>query len=353
MTDNYPSSGFRDISIDILRGFAITMMIGANMIPYLLLTPVPLWVRLCSSIAAPLFIFLSGMMVALSHCRKQYDLRYFLIRGGAVILIGIILDVVCQGLIPFTSIDVLYLIGISLPLGYLYISFGARSRGVIIAVIFCLTPLVQLLFGYTRLPVQIGISHLGSIVSTVPVAEILRQWFVDGWFPVFPWLGIALLGSEFGLFRWRGEGIRTSANARQAVIAFVTLCAGITLLFVSAGPSYIRYGYVELFYPPTLGFCFASIGTILCLFMATDLLPRTRLIDPFRALGECSLAIYILHSIIIAWIVEPMDIRVQLQIFLICFTIFIVGMTAFAYLLRHIRSYRKRRPFIIRFLIGG
>jgi uncharacterized membrane protein len=192
MTDNFPLSGFRDIPIDILRGFAITMMVGANMIPYLFLPPVPFWIRIFSSIAAPLFIFLSGMMVALSRCRKQYDLVYFLIRGGVVVFIGVLLDMIGMGLIPFTSIDVLYLIGISLPLGYLYISLGTRSRWALIAAIFCITPLVQLVFGYTQLPVQIPIVNTGSIVSTIPITEILRQWFVDGWFPVLPWLGIAL-----------------------------------------------------------------------------------------------------------------------------------------------------------------
>ena len=67
---------FRDIPVDLLRGIAIALMVAANTVPYLLAPPAPFPVRVLASLAAPLFILLSGMMVALSRTRKQYDLRY-------------------------------------------------------------------------------------------------------------------------------------------------------------------------------------------------------------------------------------------------------------------------------------
>ena len=87
---------FRDIPVDLLRGIAITLMIGANTVPYLLLPPVPFAIRVLS-LAAPLFILLSGMMVTLSRSRKQYGLGYFLIRGALVIMIAAGLEAVAWG----------------------------------------------------------------------------------------------------------------------------------------------------------------------------------------------------------------------------------------------------------------
>ena len=92
---------FRDIPVDVLRGLAITIMVGANLIPSLLVPPAPFWLRLVSSIAAPLFIFLSGMMVALSCRLRHHTLSYFLLRGGFVIGIGALIELVRAGFGPF------------------------------------------------------------------------------------------------------------------------------------------------------------------------------------------------------------------------------------------------------------
>ena len=62
---------FRDLSVDLLRGLAIAVMVAANLVPFLLVPPAPFWLRVIASVAAPLFIFLSGMMVALSFRMKK------------------------------------------------------------------------------------------------------------------------------------------------------------------------------------------------------------------------------------------------------------------------------------------
>jgi uncharacterized membrane protein len=69
----------RDISIDITRGMAIFMMIAANMLPYLLATPVPVFVRIYATCAAPIFVTIAGMMVALT--REKHPFKYFLDRA--------------------------------------------------------------------------------------------------------------------------------------------------------------------------------------------------------------------------------------------------------------------------------
>ena len=139
---------FRDIPVDLLRGIAIALMVAANTVPYLLAPPAPFPVRVLASLAAPLFILLSGMMVALSRTRKQYDLRYFLIRGGLVILIASGLEAVVWGIFPFIDMDVLFLIGISLPLACLFLALDRRVRWGLIIALFSAAPVLQLVFGY-------------------------------------------------------------------------------------------------------------------------------------------------------------------------------------------------------------
>src|SRR5262245_51031015 len=62
----------RDPSIDVLRGLAVFMMVAANLAASALEGPHPLWFRLYGSFAAPLFVLLSGMMVAYTARRKAY-----------------------------------------------------------------------------------------------------------------------------------------------------------------------------------------------------------------------------------------------------------------------------------------
>jgi len=345
---------FRDVPVDVLRGLAITIMVGANLIPYLLISPAPFWLRLISSIAAPLFIFLSGMMVALSCRIKRHTFSYFLVRGGFVVVIAALLDLLANGIIPFMSVDVLYLIGFSLPVAFLFLSLSLRTRMAVFASILVATPLLQGIFGYSPLPINMSISALLGGAALPPLSAIISHGFIDGWFPLIPWLGIALLGAQAGTFRWQGNTIVSFANRKLMLLASGILVLGAIFWFFVPGPLLTRLGYVELFYPPTVEFLFFITGVIFCLFVAADLLPVTKAIfDPIRAMGECSLAIYILHIVIIELFIEPLQINVPLGFFLADYLIFLCGMILFAYLIRWIR-YRVRSPsFIIRVLIGG
>jgi len=344
---------FRDIPVDLLRGIAIALMVGANTVPYLLLPPVPFAIRVLSSLAAPLFILLSGMMVALSRSRKQYDLRYFLIRGGLVLLIAAGLEAVVWGIFPFMDMDVLFLIGISLPLAYLFLRLDREVRWGIILALFCATPVLQLVFGYPALPLQLPLADAVSGHAGFFLPTLAGHWFIGGWFPVFPWLGVALLGAELGTIRWTGNAIASFATRQFAAVALGMLGTGIALWALFPGPQIIRFGYVELFYPPVPGFCLAACGMIICMFVIADLLPSACIPDPLRAMGECSLAIYILHSVIIAWIIGPADTHLPLPQFLLCTSVFAGGMCAFAYLMRYLRPAVAGRSFVIRLFLGG
>ena len=350
----WPVSGkkFRDRPVDLLRGIAIVLMVGANTIPYLLAPPVPFGIRVLSSLAAPLFILLSGMMVALSCTQKRRPFPYFLIRGGMVILVAALLEALVWDVVPGVSMDVLFLIGISLPVAYLFLCLPRPARWGIVAAIFCLTPFVEFIVGYPALPLQVPLAGFWDAIAGGLLPAAAGDWIAGGWFPLFPWLGVALLGAELGTVRWTRDGIQSFATGRAAAIALLVLCSGILLWAAYPGTQLARYGYAELFYPPVPGFFVFAAGAILCLFVIADCIPPARIPAPLTLMGGCSLAIYVLHSAVIAWIIEPPGILLPLPAFLLCTGVFLFGMYAFACLMNRIRG-MAGGSFVARFLCGG
>lgn len=343
---------FRDIPVDALRGFAIAVMVAANLVPSLLLPPPPFWLRLISSVAAPLFIFLAGMMVALSFGRKSYGLLYFLKRGAIVTGIAAVLDLFIRGMVPFIDMDVLYLIGVSLPLAYLVLQLGPRARMAVIAFTLFAAPVFRFAWGYAEFPVQIPFFPLPAPPLPGPDA-ILRGWFIDGWFPLFPWLAVSLLGAHAGSLRWKECGILSFAQPAILPVAGTLLAAGAALWYLFPGPLFTRYGYIELFYPPVTGFMLFVTGLILFLFMAADLLPVSgRWAGPLRAMGECSLAIYILHTVIIEIFGRYWS-PGSLPVFAAGYLLLVGGMILAAYLLRYLRVRVRTRSVVLRMVIGG
>jgi len=345
----------RDLSVDLLRGGAIALMVAANTIPFLLIPPAPAGFRFPASLAAPLFILLAGMMVALSQAKKKYGFCHFLVRGGLVIAVAALLDAAVWGYVPFLGMDVLYLIGISLPLTYLFLSCGEKIRRALIVGIFCIGPLFWFLFGYPAQPLQIPLVPAPEIpAGSITWGMAAGSWLFSGWFPVFPWVGFAFLGAELGMIRWQGGGTRSFATPRIALLALGSICCGAAIWMLFSGPHFVRYGYAELFYPAVPGFCFFAAGLITGLFFLADLFPRmTLFLDFLRVMGECSLALYVIHIVIIALVIAPAAIRFPPLPFLLCSGIFIAGMCGIAYLLRHIRQEMASRSRAVRFFIGG
>lgn len=320
----------RDITIDVTRGLAIFMMVAANTLPYLLMPPVPFPVRLYGTFAAPIFITLAGMMVALT--KERHDFGYFLDRGAIIVLIGVLIDVFLWNIYPFVGVDVLYLIGISLPFAYLFLKADEKLRWAIIGIIFLLTPVLQNIVGYRE----------AHYLDTGP-GGIARSLLIDGYFPIFPWLGFSLLGAQLGVLRWKNKTVEKYDNPRMAAIAILLLAFGSALWYASPGNMYIREGYAELFYPPTIGFIVTAVGTILLTICILDALPWNRLLEPFRSMGQYSLEIYVAHLAVIAILIKPLDVKVGLPEFILAYLLF----SAVMYILSLGLDEIKAKPVIV------
>jgi uncharacterized membrane protein len=348
------SATFRDIPIDVIRGLALTLMIMANMSPALLAHPAPGWYRFLATLAAPAFILVAGMLVALSRTGKKRTLGYMATRAGLTILVAVMVDLFIFHYAPFLNIDVLYLIGIGLLAAWLYLGLPGRWRWIIIAGILCLTPVLQVAWGYQEVVVQYPV--FGNPPSPAPfpgVADIVKSWLIDGWFPVFPWLAFSLLGAELGMYRWKEKEVRVFPLRTVGLYAAGLLGAGAILWALFPGPQYIMLGFVELFYPPVPGLLIFCIGFFLVILAHLDHLPQIAWMDPLRAMGECSLAVYILHEAVISQVIGPLGMQLPVPEYLVVYLILLAGMILVAYGLRALRKSWPDQPYLVRFLIGG
>ena len=106
-----------------------------------------------------------------------------------------------------------------------------------------------------------------------------------------------------------------------------------------------------MFYPPTLGFAATALGVIGVAFWLLD--RRSPRPDVLRALGESSLAIYILHLVAIRCVLKPIWHRVERPTFIALYVGLAGSMVAAAYGLRALRRRWRPRVFVLGVVLGG
>jgi uncharacterized membrane protein len=270
--------------IDFLRSLAIVLMIYANSFPYAADFNPPGILRLLMSLAAPLFIFLSGFTSTLNHSRRISNI----ISAGALFLSAIFVDIVIWGIVPLYTFDVLYCIATTLFINSILSYTHKRQIALIIST------LSIYIFLHYNLPYNNEIQELTLDkvdLITLPIA--LKQAIITGWFPLFPWMAFGFLGRLYGMNLEKFDTILLKLRP------FVLICLPIAVLLDyndSLRPS--RMEYIEVFYPPSplyLLLAFIWIVFLLCLKnKLTHLKPHNFILT----IGKSSLLIYILHATI-------------------------------------------------------
>ncbi|MDR2496178.1 MAG: DUF1624 domain-containing protein [Tannerellaceae bacterium] len=300
----------RDTGIDILRGIAILIMLGANVLGYVTSCDLhPLWFNILSSIAAPLFIMLSGYMAAHNAAGKNRGLNYYLIRGGMLLLTGILVDAFIWRIIPGASFDVLYLIGLSLPLIYIIRKESLKTRAVYMGLVLLIAFALQRLCPYAEYPVEIEYGTGRVDLSEYTAVNALRGIFLDGWFPVFPWIAMAVAGSIFASIRPRmAKGFADRRIVLSGAVAMIAGFAGVYIFYSAEAPFDLlmhRDPYGEIFYPATPLFIMGGMGACILLTALVDATRNSRLWTPLTIMGQASLFNYILHLAIISYLIYP------------------------------------------------
>jgi len=334
----------RNSGIDFIRTIAILIMLVSNTLPYFETFIPPDWLRLTCSLAAPLFIFLSGYSVHLSKVREGWAA---FIPAIAVFLAAIIVDVVAWRIIPMLEFDVLYLISAGL-----FINIFLRNSPRIttaVAIIMMLSPIVS-----QQLHYRFEMDELSLFDPSITLAGWLRlqplnRFLIDGWFPLLPWLAFALLGSAFALYK---EKIMTNRKSILvlAFIGFASL-AGIQL---NMGLPSMRDGYVEIFYPLNFTHMLCSISWVGVLSLW--LIPHSEffLIGRLFVLGRKSQLVYITHALFLGWLIEGTyqpNTMVELTIVIALLFAIVLVVSTLAEQPR-IRSITDRLPLLLKRVLG-
>jgi uncharacterized membrane protein len=325
-------------------------MIAANMAAYNYAEPHPFLFRLYGSLAAPTFVLLSGFMVPYNARKQSYGFMYFLLRGASVVLVAALIDTFLWKLFPFTSFDVLYVIGIALPFSYLASKLNKWIHLILSLLFFIATPILQSVFGYAKLPAEVDFSE-NNFLELWKNAAVAKSFFVEGWFPLFPWMGVALFGSFAGRIRMENE---TKKGNRVFLITGLSMLAvGITVWVIQNPNLTTRESYSELFYPPTIAYFLTFFGFIFCMIALIQPMSDALIFKFFSVYGRSSLLMYILHTTFIIFIFkpafEPKTAFVFLQIYLM-HALFLWWIALFVQLLK---DQVNRLPYLLRFIIGG
>lgn len=345
--------GRRDISIDIVRGLAVFAMVGANMGP-VLSNPHSQLFRYYGSFAAPTFVTLAGMMAAFAAIQSKIGcgLSYFMKRGLFVCLMGAILDCL-EGLVPFLTVEVLYLIGFTIPISFAISSRSIKWNLVALFIIFFMTPIVQFTLGYAPNVISIKIGDW-SMFNAENLRAIVKHWVVDGWFPAFPWLGYGIFGVVLAKLRWTQDQPHRPFNSLAWVSGGALLIAvGLVSMHFFPGMLFEREGFSELFYPATLGFLSLSIGVIISAISLVDYSVDLKVWSLVRPLGEASLFVYLSHNLVIVLVFEKLWNNLSANQYLALYGCLIGSLMMATWLIRQIKLQTPRMPMAAKWILGG
>ena len=307
----------RSNQIDYIRTIAILIMLTANCTPYLLEPTSPFIFRLICSLAAPIFIFLSGYTFAIKSEKSNG------FHSGLYILISaVIVDCLAWGMPPFQTFDVLYLIALGqitlellkkIPLKFTFIAM----------VLLILTPLFF----------QIGYRFHMPNPNWCCWDFKVSRWLFDGWFPVFPWLAFPIAG--YLAFRYKFPS-KSKLLFGLLLIPFLILV--IYLLYNDKINQPFRDGYIELFYPASI--TYLMLGFLIC-FLLLHIIPdaetrkNNNLINFILLVGRHSLFVYLIHAFIISRLFILLETTKYFSDIISILIPFYAVVYLFAYLLEH------------------
>lgn len=316
-----PSLHQRSHAIDALRGAAIVTMFAANLAGPCLRPPHPMWLRIYGSFAAPTFVLLAGMMTSMSS--RPAPLHRLLKRSLLLLLLAAGIDLLCWGIDPFETFDVLYLLGLALPIAGLCSRLELRNHFLIASSVVLVTPWIHRVVGYGPLLPD----HLAYPWPA------WRRLLVDGWFPVFPWLGLALFGSVLGRLNPLSERRRPWLVPLGGVLTAL----GVFGWWLSPPPIVTRDGYSELFYPPSPQYLAIALGAVLLMLALFDKLQQRFSLAWLVVLGRSSLMMYVIHVALIAFVLDEWFQGQTLPAFLTLYGLMALGLWSLAWATQRFR----------------
>lgn len=295
----------RRVHIDWVRGIAVLIMIEAHTLDAWTRTSsradaIYGWLSMLGGFAAPLFLFLAGLSLALAAERqvqrgatRRQAAEAVVKRGAEIFILAFLFRlqafVVSPGswAVTIFRVDILNVLGPSLAVagilwGVAYSRLGAMLLGAGAALaIAMITPIVR-------------------IAEWVTVLPIWFQWYLRPFaeqttFTLLPWSGFVFAGMASGVMT--GAAVTTRAERRLALFGFLAGVGLVWLGFATASlPSIYR---VSSFWTSSPTYFAIRVGAMLIFLPAAWALAQWagshRVLQPLGLLGRNSLFIYWIH----------------------------------------------------------
>jgi uncharacterized membrane protein len=260
---------------------------------------------------APLFVFLVGLSFFVSSegimlgadAGRRVIIRS-LLRGAAMFVLGLIYMRVVWGYDELFGWDVLTLIAFSVAL--LPFVRKLRTSEIVMFAIFIvfISPVLRHNFGYPRF-------WEGDDYSPpFTFAQTFGGFFLNGYFPVFPWLAYVLFGYSTGRVMYNDNApLKSSSVIPLVSVLLMAFGFGGAMLnnYVGIrGPVAFYFSYLE-FYPFTT--TLFAIGLSFCLIVVWFLRTRMdgegcecRCMTFFNRYSRYSLSAYVIHFMLIIFV---------------------------------------------------
>ena len=326
--------------IDFLRSLAIVIMIYANSFPYAASFEPSGLLRLLMSLAAPLFIFLSGFTGTLNHTYSKSNL----LTAAALLCSACLIDTVIWEIVPFYTFDVLYCIAASAFVNSI-VRYTHLAQLVLIVACLLLYGIIHMTLPYEWEISELSLGETDSIHFGVSISQAL----VNGWFPIIPWMSFAFIGRLYGMNRDRVNALLQVY--RPGLV--IGLCVSVFLAY-NDSQSPMRMGYIEVFYPPSAFYLLLAFLWIATLLSFSNRLSRIQPSTFYLNIGKSSLLIYMLHAAINHFIIEETD--PQLNSF--GYGVFVASLLVFFHFVsilhQHVKKHTlyKSCPIFVRKIFG-
>jgi uncharacterized membrane protein len=196
------NGGTRLWEIDLIRGIAILMMVVYHTVfdlSFFAIFPVDatggFW-RYFAYATASLFLLVVGVSLVVSHDRAASTLagfplaKKFLLRGAGIFALGLLVTLATWLYLPqgYVVFGILHLIGVAVLLSPLFFRFGKWNLAL---------GLVCITVGYLLAPLR-GPTFL------LPLGIMPPGFYSVDYTPLFPWLGVVLIGIGIGSVLYAG-----------------------------------------------------------------------------------------------------------------------------------------------------
>ena len=318
-------AGARLLSLDALRGLAVFLMMEQHMGVWLYQSTAgertPWYLVAFNALggaAAPLFITLAGVGTSLS-LQKQGRGDSLLVRRGLIVLgFGYLLSALTPSWFTLRSWFVLHMMGVAIASAPLWRRLSPRGLiGTAALVIAATTPL-QSWLGTPRYLVNDRMALKEPFEALA--GGHLRVAFVEGQFPIFPWLSMFLVGMAVG--RLLAKDDKDDKDALRK-LALGVLALGLTLAlvgelshqlpalsFANDEPWHRLFGTPLGFFPATAAIILLLQSVVLWLIVIATWFEGQVTLEKKSAmvsLGRISLTLLLVHVVVFRELSRPAE----------------------------------------------